>query len=72
MEVVVDEDAAFLWNKVNRQLPPQICAGFPTQLDTQSVAATLVFTLNVVPQKHCVLCSNPTYFAVVGQKAMHF
>ncbi|KAG8921518.1 hypothetical protein FRC00_008540, partial [Tulasnella sp. 408] len=55
-----DEDAPFLLNKVNRQLPPQICAGFPTQLDTQSVAATLVLTLNVFPQKHCVLLSNPT------------
>lgn len=45
-----DEEAPFLWNTVNLQLPPQICAGFPMQLDTQSVAATFEVTLMVVPQ----------------------
>lgn len=49
-ELEDDEVAPFLWNKVNLQLPPQISDASPTQLDKQSVTATLVFVFNVVPQ----------------------
>lgn len=45
-----DEDDPSLWNTVNLKLPPQICAGFPTQTPTQSVAATFEVSLSVVPQ----------------------